>query len=1200
MEKETILKLKISILLLLGLFFTSLSVFSQEINPDILYKLVSPSGFVIDNRDSPDNSAQLYLAKNAKNNQGQLWKIAKLANGYYTIANPFISKSIDNDNITTGNGNPIIQWDTNSSNSNQQWKFTVTGTGAYIISHRNSGMTIAYTGDDIDGAHISQLPTSSQAWKLVPTNVKAPKEAKQKPSKFDWENETIFAINKEPGHATYYPFPSLESLKADKTFDKPWEEPASSLYKSLNGNWKFNWVKKPSERPVNFYKMNYDVSAWKEIPVPSNWEMHGYGTPIYTNITYPFKNNPPFIQPQKGYTNEIEVNPVGSYRRDFTIPADWDGKEIFLHFDGVYSGIYVWINGKKVGYSQGANNVAEFNITSYVKAGDNTIAAEVYRWTDASYIEDQDMFRLSGIHRNVFLFATPKVHVRDYFLQSEFKGDDYSSALFKVDAYVTNYDKKASQPTTVDVVLLDAKGKEVAALSQAVQTLKGGQEQVYKLQSTINNPALWSAEKPNLYTAIVSLKDNNGKVLEAMSSKFGFRKIEIKNKRVYVNNEQVFFKGTNRHDIHPQFGKAVPVESMIQDILLMKQHNLNTIRTSHYPNDPRMYALHDYYGLYVMDEADCENHGNHSISGMPSWMPAYKDRMDRVVKRDRNHPSIIFWSLGNEGGNGDNFDAMYKVAKELDPSRPIHYEGKNEIADIDSHMYPDLTRMAAFDQQDSDKPYFLCEYAHSMGNAPGNLAEYWDYIENKSQRMIGACVWDWVDQGINMYGKPTDQYYLGGDFGDKPNDFDFVCNGLTTPDRRVTAKLLEIKKVYQYIKFKGLSLNTGKIEIENKYDFTNLNEFDITWELLKDGVKTQSGTVNPIDLAPNQKTVVTIPYNRNLEAGSEYYINVYFSLRKDASWAKAGHIVAAEQFALNRRQPLPAINTSNMQSLTVDAANDNLVIGGAGFKTVFNIQTGIMTSLQYNGKEMIFENNGFNLNWYRSINNDKYTDQKYYPTSNDKPMFTYQLASDGKSVTIISNTVATISSDKPVRIPYLVKYVIFADGTIDVDASFTAPQDGRIIHRLGLQVVLPQGMENVRYYGRGPHENYSDRKQSAFLGRYTTTAKGMEAEHYVRSQSMGNRDDVRWVSITDNNNSGLKISSKDRLGFTALHFSDQTLWEAVHDFKLDGLRKPEVYLSLDCIQQGLGNASCGPLPLPEYMIPVNENLSYSFRIEPIK
>ena len=1185
---------------LVSLFLSISAAYSQGINPDILYKLVSPSGLVVEVENPSVNESGLFLAKDQKGNRGQVWKIEKLQNGSYLISNPFTNKSIDNNNIHSGNGNSVIIWDSNRSNGNQQWNLSVTGTGAYAIKHRGSGMDLAYTGEDATGTRIFQLPGTSQLWRLVASNIKAPKEIKQKRSKNDWENETIFAINKEPGHATYYPFPSVESLKADKTFDKPWENPSSSLIISLNGDWKFNWVKKPSERPKDFYKMNYDVSLWKEIPVPSNWEMHGYGTPIYTNITYPHKNNPPFIQPQVGYTNEIEENPVGSYRRDFSIPADWDGKEIFLHFDGVYSGMYVWINGKKVGYSQGASNVAEFDITEYVKLGNNTIAAEVYRWTDGSYIEDQDMFRLSGIHRPVFVYATPKVHVRDYFLKSEFSGDNYSSASFIVDADVKNYGKSTSSAATVEVSLLDPQGKEVVNLKQPVNALKGGANYTYQMKKTINNPLLWSAEKPNLYTAIVTLQDQNGKVLEAMSSKFGFRKVEIKNKRVYVNNEQVFFKGANRHDIHPKFGKAVPTESMMQDILLMKQHNLNTIRTSHYPNDPRMYAMFDYFGLYVMDEADLENHGNHSISNTPSWIPAFKDRMERVIQRDKNHPSVIFWSMGNEGGNGANFDEVYKLAHQLDPSRPVHYEGKNEVADIDSHMYPSLDRMASFDQQDSDKPYFLCEYAHAMGNAVGNLAEYWDYIENKSQRMIGGCIWDWVDQGINMYGKPADQYYMGGDFGDKPNDFDFVCNGLTTPDRRVTAKLLEVKKIYQYIKFRPLAVGSGKIEIENKYDFTNLNEFNISWEVLKDGVKAESGTINSIDLAPNQKMTITIPYNKSLEAGSEYFLNIYFTLKQDKNWAKAGHVVAGEQFALNRKQPLTAVNTTSMANIQATQQGDDLVISGAGFKTVFNAQTGIMTSLQYDGKEMIHQQKGFNLNWYRSLNNDKYADQKYYPTTYDKPLFTWSKSTDGKSVTILSAITATIDNGKSVKIPYQVKYVIYADGTIDLDANFSSPVSAPSVHRLGLQIVLPEGMDNISYYGRGPLENYSDRKHSAFFGLYTTTAKDMEAEHYVRSQSMGNREDVRLIEITDRNNKGLRIQSKDKLGFSALHMTDQALWEAQHDFKLDEIRKPEIYLNLDCIQEGVGNASCGPITLPQYMIQNNESYSYSFRLQGIK
>jgi len=1185
-----------SFLFILVFLLTCNTVFSQ-IDTKVLYKIVSPSGLVLDNMDDPANSGRLYLSKDRKSSEGQVWKLTRLDNGYYIISNPFFNKSLDNDNVTNGSGNRIIQWDTNNTNSNQQWQLTITGTGAYVVTHKMSGMNLSFSGEDVEGAHIYQLSGTSQVWRLISTSTKVPKEVKQKTSKNEWENETIFAINKEPGHVTYIPFPSIESLKKDNTFNKPWEEPSSTLYQSLNGNWKFHWVKQPSERPKDFYKTNYDISSWKEMPVPSNWEMHGYGTPIYTNITYPHKNNPPFIEPQRGYTNEIEVNPVGSYRRNFSIPADWDGKEIFLHFDGVYSGMYVWINGKKVGYSQGASNVAEFNITDYVKTGDNMIAVEVYRWTDGSYLEDQDMFRLSGIHRPVFLYATPKVHVRDYFLQSEFIGNDYNSALFKVKTSVKNYGKEASRPSTVSVSLLDATGKEVINISQPVQSLKGEQEQIYNLQATVNNPLLWSAEKPNLYTAIVTLKDQNGQVMEAMSSKFGFRKIEVKNKRVYVNNKQIFFKGANRHDIHPQFGKAVPTESMIQDILLMKQHNLNMIRTSHYPNDPRMYAMFDYYGLYVMDEADLENHGNHSISDKPSWLPAYKDRVERMIQRDKNHPSIIFWSMGNEGGNGKNFDEVCKLTRQLDPSRLVHYEGRNESADIDSHMYPSLDRMASFDQQVSDKPYFLCEYAHAMGNAVGNLAEYWDYIENKSQRMIGGCIWDWVDQGINMYGKPANQYYLGGDFGDKPNDFDFVCNGLTTPDRRITAKLLEVKKIYQYIKLRPLSVNSGKIEVENKYDFTNLEEFNIVWEVLKDGVKSESGTIPSIKLAPDEKNVITVPFNKNLEAGSEYHLNIYFLLKEDKNWTKAGYIVASGQFALNRKQPLMTQDTLALPNVKADQQGDNLIITGTGSKVIFNMRTGIMTMLEYNGKDMIHNQKGFDLNWYRSINNDKYADQEYYSTVNKDVLFTWKLSADNKSIIVLTAITATINKVKAVNIPYQVKYTIYANGIIDIDASFTSPFSVPSVHRLGLQVVLPEAMENIRYFGRGPHENYSDRKHSAFFGLYDTTVKGMEQEHYVRSQSMGNREEIRYIEISDNNNNGLLIHSKDKLGFSALHFTDQDLWNAVHDFKLDEIRKPEVYLNLDCIQEGVGNASCGPITLPEYRIPENQNLSYSFRIQ---
>ena len=1174
------------------------SVNSQEIKDGVLYKIVSPSGLVLDNRLDPKNHSHIYLEKESKSKKGQYWRLVSNGNNEYVIVNPFSKKSFDVW-ISHERENKLSVWDYSRLNENQQWILSKTANNRYTIKSAKNELYISSKQGESAGKTLVLAEADAFAFQLRPTSEKLPIENIR--GKTEWEDETIFAVNKEEGRNTATPYPSVEALKSDSHFNKPWEMPQSSFYQSLNGPWKFNWVKQPSERPVNFYQTNYDTSSWVEIPVPSTLEMLGYGTPIYSNVNYPFQNEPAVIRPLIGHTSEKEPNPVGSYKRNFNIPTNWDGKEVFLHFDGVYSGFYVWVNGKKVGYSEGANNDAEFNITKYIKQGENTVAVEVYKWTDASYIEDQDMFRLSGIHRDVYLYATPKVHVRDYFLQSEFAGNDFSKATFKIDASIINYNGNISEGSTLEAALLDASGKTVTTLTQKIDPVKGLGEATYKLSATVDKPMLWSAETPYLYSVVLSLKDAQGNVTEALSSKFGFRKIEIKNKRVYINNEQVFFKGVNRHDMHPKYGKTIPIESMIQDILMMKQHNINTVRTSHYPNSPKMYAMFDYYGLYVMDEADQEAHANHALSDIKSWEGAYVDRITRVIQRDKNHPSVIFWSLGNESGSGANIEAMYRKAKELDPSRPVHYEGQNSAADIDSHMYPDIPRMSNFDQQESDKPYFLCEYVHAMGNAPGNLAEYWDYIENKSQRMIGACVWDWVDQGLNKKGEPENHYYMGGDFGDTPNDGDFCGNGLTTADRRVTAKLLEVKKVYQYIKFKPIVLNTGKIEITNKYDFYNLNKFNITWEVLKNGAIAESGTVASLDLAPNQKTVLSIPYKTTIESENEYLLNVRFSLKDATIWAEKGHEIAVEQFALNLRPGVAEVDLTKLPDIGVNNTMiTELILKGDEFMAIFSKSTGLLTSLQYGNKEMLHNEQGPILNWYRSVSNDKFTDLKYYEADYNSKL-THHVDESGKYVTVITEMKATIEGDKAtVVIPYFIKYVIYANGTIDVSAEFTKPANGDIMRRIGLQMVLPAGYENIQWYGRGPRENYADRKKSALLGLYNTTVTGMEEERYMRAQSMGNREDIRWFTITDSNNTGLKITSKDNMCFSALHFTDNDLWTAYHDFKLDSVRKPEVFLNIDRIQQGLGNATCGPNPLPEYMIPVNTPLNYSFRIEPIK
>ncbi|MFR0836016.1 MAG: sugar-binding domain-containing protein [Barnesiella sp.] len=522
--RKNIIYIFISTLLV---FVMHIKLYSQEINDHILYKIVSPSGLVLDNKESRSNSTTIYLCKEEKNNNGQLWRLVPYKD-YYIVYNPFTLKSLD---IASSEGGkkPLGIWDYSRGNVNQLWKFIKSGDDRYIIQSGNSDKRISFTTKETAGTDIYILPGASNSWKLKATSAKLPPDNLH--GKAEWENEQIFAVNKEPGHCSYIPFPSTNSLKSDKYYERPWETPSSSFYQSLNGLWKFHWVKQPSERPVDFYKTEYDVSSWKEIPVPSSWEMFGYGTPIYTNITYPFKNQTSLILPQKGYTNETEVNPVGSYRRNFNIPDNWKDKEVFLHFDGVYSGMYVWVNGRKVGYSQGSNNDAEFNISKYIRPGENTVAVEVYRWTDGSYIEDQDMFRLSGIHRDVYMYASPKVHIRDFRLNSEFNDNDYSMSVFKVNASVRNYGDRPVDGSMVEVSLLDPSGKTVAVLSGNINKLRSKEEKTILMETGIKNPVLWSAENPALYSVIVSMKNAEGKETEAMSSKFGFRKIEIKNKK---------------------------------------------------------------------------------------------------------------------------------------------------------------------------------------------------------------------------------------------------------------------------------------------------------------------------------------------------------------------------------------------------------------------------------------------------------------------------------------------------------------------------------------------------------------------------------------------------------------------------------------------------------------------------------------------
>ena len=1001
----------------------------------------------------------------------------------------------------------------------------------------------------------------------------------------EWEDEKCFAINKEPGRATFIPYKSESELLSDPYRLTPWIVPKSSNYLSLNGKWKFKWVKQPSDRPVNFSNDSYDVSAWDEINVPISWEMCGYGTPIYTNNAYPFDTtNPPYIGPLAGKTSAVEPNPVGSYRKEFDLPSGWSGKEIFLHFDGAYSAIYVWVNGNYIGYSEGSNNDAEFNITNSVRTGKNNVSVACYRWCDGSYIENQDMFRLSGIHRDVYLYATPKVRIRDFKIQTNF-GSSLSDARLDISAWLKNYNTSASGNLSIEMKLYNSNGSLTASETVSVNSISSGNELKRDFTKTIASPQLWSAENPVLYTLVFRLKDNAGNELEAISTQVGFRKVEIKNSRLYINDQSVLLKGVNRHDTHPRLGRAVDVESMLTDITLMKQNNINTVRTSHYPNSPKMYGMYDYYGIYVVDEADIECHSLWTtISSKTSWLPAFIDRANRMVLRDRNHPSVIIWSMGNESGRGTNFVQVKVEMKSLD-DRPVHYESYDNVSEIQSFMYPDVDETRTVGNNSDSRPFFLCEYAHAMGNAVGNLQEYWDVIES-SKRTIGACLWDWVDQAINKQGRPDTEFYHGGDFG-TPNDGDFCNNGLVTPDRKPTAKLAEVKKVYQYVKFKSMNLERRELTIYNAYAFVNLNNFNFSWSLLKNGSEIEKGTIENVNLNPLETGKYTINYSAST-GNDEYVLQFYATLKQKTSWAEAGHLVASEEFILKKGQ---ATETPNLTaSLSLEDNGSDIIVRGNNFQMTVNKTSGILTSLKYNKSEIIYKQTGFSFNPYRYVRND-YIKDISYTLAEIATGVSYSVSGDYKKATITTERNAAVGSR---RFPYKIVYTVYPDGSIDVKTDISL---GTRVRRIGLQVSISPEYENMEWYGRGPHENYIDRKRSAFLGIYKNTVTGME-ENYLTPQSMGNREDLRWLILSNVEGSGIKITSNDQPSFSALHFEDQTLVDAMHLFKLPGLRLPEIFLNINYMQMGLGNASCGPGQLPEYLTPESGNVSYSFTIIP--
>lgn len=1170
---------------LLFTFITLFAIFSQNLRAEIVagtrwYKIEASNGKFISNLGSTTSGSYLTLTDPDVEDDGVYWTFKQILDDYWMIVSAKISaQAADCGGTTVAQ---LSQWSASTSNSNQIFMMEqVAGKeDTYLIIPRND-MTKAYqwTSSNTLVPVTKNSSDETQQFRLVTYKDALPEY---------WEDETVFEQNKEPGHATYIPYPSVSQMQADEYYSKPWIEPTSEYYMSLNGTWKFNLVEEPSLRPTDFFEAGYDVSGWDDLPVPSNWEMHGYDKPLYCNVEYPFANNPPYIGRRSGYSG-YGINPVGSYRRDFTLPSTWDGKQIFVHFGGIYSAAYVWVNGEYVGYTQGANNDHEFDISKYVTAGTNNISVQVFRWSDGSYLECQDMFRMSGIYRDVYLYATPTTFIRDHYITSELTAPDYTSGKLNVDAWVNNRGTEAGT-ATVQVELLDAAGSRIyQSEEKTTASLATGSEEKISFTANLEGLSLWSAEVPNLYTVIMTLKDESGNITEAFSTKYGFRHIEIKDRLVYINGKRIVFKGANRHDTHPELGRAVDVESMLKDVTMFKQNNLNTIRTSHYPNQAKMYSMFDYYGLYVMDEADIECHANTNISNYTSWAPAFVDRAERMVYRDRNHPSVIFWSLGNESGDGSNFTDTYNAVRALDP-RIIHYEGQGSWnhTDLTSNMYPSLETLESNDASGDTRPHFVCEYAHAMGNAIGNLQEYWDLME-ESNRIIGGCIWDWVDQSIYnpedlVAGVENPRLYTGYDFPG-PHQGNFCSNGIITSARVESAKLNEVKKVYQYIKFTDFDASTKSLTIKNRYAFLNLDKFNFTWTILENGEVKESGTLDVPALAAGEDAQVTVPFTVAATEGTEYLLNIEATLKEAATWAEQGHVMAREQFSITGQPELPARDMAQVsETLFVTDDSQNLTIESDAIFAVFDKQTTVLKQLQLKGRDVIYGENGFAFNEHRYIENDKYTSTSI---SFSSPSLTYSIADDNKTVTVNASRSASG------KCSYDIVYTIYADGVMDMEATFNPTVS--TIRRLGLQFSMVPGMENVKYYARGPWENHIDRKTGSFLGIYENSVTGFE-ERYVKPQTMGNREDFRWIIFTNDEGNGIKVTSEGTVNFSALHNTDSEYMNLNHWWEIESSRREEVIVHFDNMQRGIGNASCGPETISKYLVPV-EQRSYKLRFE---
>lgn len=1028
----------------------------------------------------------------------------------------------------------------------------------------------------------------------------------------DWENPHMFNQHKEAPHATFMPFSSEKDALTKK-------REASMYYQSLNGLWKFYWSRKPADRPQNFYKQDYDVSQWKDIPVPANWEIEGYGVPIYVNHQYEFADYKAPVSKEIKFIDKIypanpsqvphDYNPVGSYKRSFSIPTSWKGKRVFIQFGAVKSAFYLWVNGRKVGYSQGSKTPAEWDITDYLSEGENTVAAEVYRWSDGSYLECQDFWRISGIERDVFLYAAPQVRIRDFFAKSTLD-DGYENGRLELRVEVHNTDLHIQQDDyQLAYKLLDDKGQIVTQAKKNASFSMNSDAQV-TFSATVPGARKWSAETPDLYTLLLTLKNKDQEVLEATSTKIGFRKVEIKEGVFYVNGVVVLIKGVNRHE-HDQYrGHVVNEEAMIREIGLMKQNNINAVRTSHYPNDERWYDLCDQYGIYLTDEANIESHGmyygKHSLAKDPAWEQAHVDRIVRMIERDKNHPSVIVWSMGNEAGDGVNFTAAYAKIKELDASRPIHYEralmGPN--TDIYCPQYPGVRSLLKYASKKQSKPMIISEYSHAMGNSNGNLVDLWEVIyDRKNQQLQGGYIWDWIDQALVKKDADSKEFWAyGGDFGKgMPTDYNFVCNGLISADYTPHPALTEVKYAYQYVRFEATDLSKGLIKVLNFHDFINLNQYTLEWTIQSEGQEVGQGQLPDQDIKPHTWKHVQIALPKvKILPGKEYFLDISVKLKVDKPFRKRGFEVAHEQFLLPWQLPAPPA-TPDEHAVTFED-REALIVHGANFMIRFDKSNGQLTQYRVNGFDMLQK--GPVINFWRPPNDNDKGSNMIGRLGIWREVSHKAVLKDIQAQNTSEHSVSVVATFglAPVGGTQTVTYNIFGDGKIEVVSSISL-KDSKLpdMPRFGMRWELPVNFDNLKYYGRGPGENYIDRNRGSFVGCY----QGKVADQYfkyVRPQENGYKTDVRWFELANEQGRGIRVSGHPTMGFSALH-------NPIEDFDLvnqddyrhtnDIVKKNGVFVTADLKMMGVaGDNSWGAKPYKKYSIPASD-YTFRFTIEPI-